>query len=393
MTGGWVATWTAATQPAGADVLPPELGGPDGCTLRQSVATSAGARRLRLRLSSAWGTRPLTVTAAVLARPRGGQAGARAIGAGSAAALRFAGQPGVTIQPGGQAVSDPLDYPAGAGTVLTVTLALAPGAAAGPVTAHPGSRTTSWLAAGQHAGEQDLAGAAPSGHWYFLSALEAWPAAGGAAVMLGDSLTDGRGSTTNGNDRWPDQLAARLRAAPATAGIAVAGQGLGGNQVLADGLGPSVLSRLPAVLAVTGARWLVVSAGVNDIGTAEPAPAAQRQLAAELTAAYTAITAAAAGRGITPCLATLTPFGGHDGYDDAAGCREAARQQVNDWIRAGTGAGTHAGAVADFDAAVRDPLRPARLRGDFDSGDHLHLNPAGYRALAEAFPVRVLTSG
>jgi lysophospholipase L1-like esterase len=291
----------------------------------------------------------------------------------------------VVVPAGAQAVSDPVDFPLAAAANVTVTTYLAAGQpAAGGITSHPGSRTTSFLVAGDHAADQRLAGAVPVDHWYFLGALEACsgPAAA-AAVILGDSLTDGRGSTTNGNDRWPDQLVDRLRSRGDGAGTAVVNQGIGGNRVLRDGLGPSIVSRLDRdVLAVSGVGWLVVFAGVNDIGSADATQAAQRQVTAELCTAYEEIAAKAHTAGIAVYGATLTPFAGSDPYDDPAGHREAARQAVNAWIRASG----RFDAVLDFDQAVRDPRSPARLSAAVDSGDHLHLNPAGYRALANAVP-------
>jgi lysophospholipase L1-like esterase len=280
----------------------------------------------------------------------------------------------VVVPAGAQAVSDPVDFPLAAAANVTVTTYLAAGQrASGGITSHPGSRTTSFLVPGDHVADQRLAGAVPVDHWYFLGALEA--CAGPA--------TEGRGSTTNGNDRWPDQLVDLLRARGDGAGIAVLNQGIGGNRVLRDGLGPSIVSRLDRdVLAVSGVGRLVVFAGLNDIGAADATQAAQRQVAAELCAAYEEISAKAHTAGISVYGATLTPFAGSDPYDDPAGHREAARQAVNAWIRAGRGFD----AVLDFDQAVRDPLHQRRCRPSVDSGDHLHLNPAGYRALAGAVP-------
>ena len=167
------------------------------------------------------------------------------------------------------------------------------------------------------------------------------------------------------------------------AGIAVLNQGIGGNRVLRDGLGPRVLARLDRdALAVSGVAWLVVFAGVNDIGAADATGAAQRQVAADLCAAYEQIATKARAAGIGVYGATLTPFGGSEPYDDPAGHREAARQAVNAWIRACRGFD----AVLDFDQAVRDPLHQRQGQAALDGGDHLHLNPAGYRALAGAVP-------
>jgi lysophospholipase L1-like esterase len=204
--------------------------------------------------------------------------------------------------------------------------------------------------------------------------------------MLGDSLTDGRGSTTNQNNRWPDRLLARLQAHPGTARVAVVNQAAGGNRVLNDGLGPNALARLDRdVLAQSGARWMIVFEGINDIGTAAATPDAQRQVAADLIAAYDQIIVRAHAQGIAVYGATLLPFGGNTGYDDPAGVRETARQQVNEWIRTSR----RFDAVIDFDRATRDPANPRQLLPAIDVGDHLHLNPAGYQLLADTVPTRL----
>jgi lysophospholipase L1-like esterase len=202
--------------------------------------------------------------------------------------------------------------------------------------------------------------------------------------MLGDSLTDGRGSTTNANDRWPDRLLERLQADAETTGVAVVNQAAGGNRVLTDGIGPSALSRIEHALGLRGVAWLVVFEGINDIGTAPATEAAQEQMTGELTAAYDQIVRRAHARDIRVYGGTLTPFGGAD-YDDPAGLREATRRAINNWIRTGK----RFDATIDFDRAVRDPADPKRLRPEYDTGDHLHLNPAGYQALADAVPTQL----
>lgn len=342
----WFATWTAAPQLTEADNLPPLI--TDGiafrdCTLRQTVRVSAGGTRLRLRLSNEFGAADLRLDA---------------VRAGTSVPVCFGGRRSVTVPPGAQVISDPVEFTVADGASVEVTAYLRAGQpVADGITSHPGSRATSYV------------GDIPVEHWYYLSGIEVWSASvSGVAVMLGDSLTDGRGSTTDGNDRWPDQFF------DLSAGrFAVVNQGVGGNRVLRDGLGPSALARLDTgVLAVTGARWLLVFEGINDIGTGADA--------CDLIFGYEQIIARARAAGLTVCGATLTPFGGNDSYDDPEGKHEAARGAVNRWIRSG-GAFD---AVVDFDAAVRDPLCPRLLRPAFDTGDHLHMNPAGYRALARA---------
>jgi lysophospholipase L1-like esterase len=197
--------------------------------------------------------------------------------------------------------------------------------------------------------------------------------------MAGDSLTDGRGTTTNGNDRWPDRLFDRLQSDPDTRDVAILNHGVGGGRLLDDA---RLVSR---ALARPGLRWLLVFKGVNDIGTAAATRTAQERVASDLVAAYDQIVTGVRRHGVRVYGATLLPFGGSAGYDDPAGRRESARQAVNEWIR-GSGRFDE---VVDFALAVRDPDDPRRLSPAFDGGDHLHLNPTGYQALADAVPAHL----
>ncbi|HET6504258.1 MAG TPA: SGNH/GDSL hydrolase family protein [Amycolatopsis sp.] len=390
-TGGWVDSWASMpqlTEPA--NMPPPPFTGENlvlaDSTLRQTLRTSLGGQQIRLRLSNAFGGADLPITAVSVALPENGRAGVSAIRPGTARPVTFGGRSSVVIPPGAQFVSDPVDFAVPPRTNLTVTMFLAEGQASTDITSHPGSRTTSYLVSGNHLADTDLPGATTADHWYFLSGLEVRPTPGAAAaVVLGDSITDGRGSTTNGNDRWPDQLLDRLQARPDTADIAIVNEAAGGNRVLHDGLGPNALARLDRdVLARSGAAWLLVFEGANDIGTAEATPAAQKQVGEDLIGAYQQIITRAHAQGIRVYGATITPFGGN-AYDDPPGYREAARQTVNDWIRT-----AHAfDAVVDFDRVARDPADPRRLLPAYDTGDHLHLDPDGYRALAAAVPAQL----
>jgi lysophospholipase L1-like esterase len=385
----WVDSWVSMPQLTEPGNLPPApFTQPNlvlaDSTVRQTVHVSVGGQLIRLRVSNAFGGTALPVTAVSVALPVNGQAGVSAIQAGTSHRLTFSGRPSVVIPVGSQAVSDPVDFRVAPQSNLTVTLYLATGQASNNITSHPGSRTTSYLLAGNHVPDADLPAATPVDHWYFISGLEVLsPGGTAAAVMLGDSLTDGRGSTTNMNNRWPDQLLARLQAHPGTAGVAVVNEAAGGNRVLNDGLGPNALARLDRdVLAQSGVSWLLVFEGINDIGTAEATEAAQQQVAADLIAAYDQIIVRTHAQGIKVYGATLLPFGGNTGYDDPAGVRESARQVVNRWIRT-----SHRfDAVIDFDRVTRDPANPRQLLPAFDVGDHLHLNPTGYGALAAAVP-------
>jgi lysophospholipase L1-like esterase len=371
----WVATWTSMPQLTEPGNLPPApfTGADrvlDNATLRQTAHVSAGGSRIRLRFSNAFGGAPLPLSAVTVARPLAGKAGVSAVVPGSVLPVTFHGRPSTTVPMGAQVVSDPLPFPVRASENLTVSAYLAHGQGSLAITSHPGSRTTSYLIPGDQVSAPDLAGATPVDHWYFLSGIEVLSPAAAVAV-IGDSLSDGRGSTTNGNDRWPDVLASRLPAA-------VVNQAAGGNRVLQDGLGPNVLARLDRdLLAQSGVEWAIVFEGVNDLGTAAPADAAA--VASDLIGAYDQILTRAHAQGIRVYGATLTPFGGNTGYDDPV--REAARQEVNAWIR-----DHHFDALLDFDRVARDPASPGRLLPAYDVGDHLHLNPAGYRALGSSVP-------
>jgi lysophospholipase L1-like esterase len=247
------------------------------------------------------------------------------------------------------------------------------------VTGHPGSRTTSYFAYGSAAPDAaDLPEATRTDHWYFMCSLDVWTTKPAAAVaILGDSITDGRGSTTNGNDRWPDILSQRLRANPTTANVAVLNHGVGGGRVLRDGLGVSALRRFDRdIIAQPGVKWLVILEGVNDLGTSSPETVAQT--AQDLIAAFDQMITRAHDHGIKVYGATIMPFGGFKSYDTPE--REAARQTVNAWIRS---SGRFDG-VIDFDAVARDPENPSRLSAVTDGGDHLHLSAAGYKHIAGA---------
>jgi lysophospholipase L1-like esterase len=392
MTGLWVPCWAASPQPIAQEDLPPAPHTADGVTLadstlRQTVRACVAGRRLRLRLCNRYGDVPLEVADVCLALPAGGRAGAGAVRPGSGVAVTFDGRRPATVPAGGELLSDPVSLAVDAGDNVCVTMHLPAGLSAAGVTGHPGSRTTSHVAPGNQASQVELAGSAAVEHWYLLGGVEVWSAPPiPVAVMLGDSLTDGRGSTTDGNDRWPDRLVDRLRADPDSAEIAVVNAGIGGNRVLRDGLGPSALSRVGReALDRAGVAWLVVFEGVNDIGTAEATEAAQRRVVDQLINAYELVVRDARAAGIQAYGATISPFGGNEPYDDPGGTRAASRRAVNDWIRT---AGRF-DATLDFDRAVRDPADPGRLLPAFDVGDHLHLNPAGYQALAEAVPLEL----
>lgn len=210
-------------------------------------------------------------------------------------------------------------------------------------------------------------------------------------MVLGDSITDGHASTTNGNDRWTDVLAERLQASAATRGIGILNEGIGGNHLLTDGLGPNALARFDRdMLAQPGIRWLIVFEGVNDLGglalRGEVPAVAHARLVHRMEGAYEQMILRAHAHGIRVIGATITPYMGSDYYHPGPS-NEADRQAINAWIRAPG----HFDAVLDFDKAMRDPSQPERLRPAYDCGDHLHPSPAGYQAMGDAVPLSLFT--
>jgi lysophospholipase L1-like esterase len=379
----WVAGWASSQmQPTGDNALP--VGSLGGATLRQIIRPSVAGTGLRVRLSNAMGLKPLRIDGATLARAL--KAGDAAIDPASLVTLRFDGQAGVTIPAGAEYLSDPVALPVNAFDNLAISLRYA--ADPDVQTSHPGSRATSWLLTGDHLADRGMAGASRFQHWFTLAGLEvARCEAPRLIVALGDSITDGHGATDDANDRWTDGLAQRLQADPAHRGWAIVNQGIGGNRLLHDGLGPNALARFDRdVLVQPGVRVVMVLEGINDIGTlTRDAPvdeAAHRQLVAQMIGAYRQIVERAHGRGIKVVVGTIMPFMGN-GYYHPDARNEADRQAVNDWIRAPG----HVDAVVDFDRIMRDPAHPDRLLPAYDLGDHLHPSPAGYRAMAEHIPL------
>ncbi|MGJ5893761.1 SGNH/GDSL hydrolase family protein [Streptomyces sp. V2] len=377
---GWTGTWGTAPAPAAPDGIS-RTGFADR-TVRMTAHTSVGGSEVRLRLSNAYGTNPL-----VLGRVTVGLAtasgGSEAV-PGSLRAVTFGGAPGTRVAAGAQTVSDPLPYAVPAGADLLVSVYLPE--PTGPATWHWLAQQTAHVSEpGDHTGASAASAfTRAETSWFFLTGVDVrGPGARGTVVALGDSQTDGSGSTLNGNGRWTDAFARRV----APQGIGVLNKGIGGNRVLRDGTeterpqrGTSALGRLDRdVLDQSGVCAAVLYEGINDLqlapfASAEDVLTGLRTLAGRLRA-----------QGVTVVVGTLTPFKDSPLWTADA---EARRGAVN----AGLRTAPEFDAVADFDAAVRDPAAPERVRADLDSGDHIHLNDAGYRLLADAVPVSALTS-
>ncbi len=356
-------------------------------TLRQIVHLSIGGSSVRLRLSNRYGTEPLNFMAVHLAKAVA--AGSPKILPESDKAILFDGRPDVMIPAGADYFSDPLEFNAPALGDLAVTYRVETWSK--KFTGHPGSRATSFLATGDALSAEDMPNAKRITRWYFLAGVDVEaPHSAFAIVALGDSITDGHGATTDGNDRWPDVLAKRLQATAATKKIGVANEGIGGNRLLLDGIAANGLARFDHdVLSEPGVRWVIVLEAINDLGMLthekEVTDAEHSEQVRRVIAAYEQMIARAHAQGIRVVGATLTPFVG-SGFYHPNEKNEADRQAVNDWIR------KHFDAVVDFDKVVRDPEHPERLKAEFDCGDHLHPSPAGFAAMAQAIPLSLFAN-
>jgi lysophospholipase L1-like esterase len=386
----WVPTWSTALGQA----QPPVASGPVGQpvpaaqqalsgfnkqTVRMIIPVSIGGRRVRVQFSNAHGSAPLAIGAAHLAL-HGKES---AIVPGSDRALLFGRNSGVALAPGATALSDPVDLEVPALSELAVSV-FVPGATGGPSVHGTGLHTTYISKQGDVTSQPVLEDAVTTQSWYWLSSVYVQaPANTAAVVAFGDSITDGTRSTPDTSSSWPSRLARRLQENPQTASVAVVNEGIAGNRILRNGIGVNALGRFDEdVLSQPGVTWVILLEGINDIGrgTGPNASPADAVVADDLIGAMRQFVEQAHVHGIRVMGGTMTPYAGAFYYSEKG---EAIRESVNEWIlKKGS-----FDAVTDFNAAVRDPEHPLQFRPDFDSGDHLHPNDAGYRAMADAVDV------
>jgi lysophospholipase L1-like esterase len=385
----WVSSWASSqiiVEPK--DALPPQQ--TKEVTLRQLVRLSIGGSHVRIRLSNAMGTSPLEISGVSIARAR--SRNSSRIDPSTIRKVTFAGADAAVIPAGAEYVSDRIELPIAALATLAVSIRLSD--LPKLQTGHPGSRATSYFAPGDQLTALELRGAGTVDHWYFLSGVDVAPESPSSAIaIVGDSITDGHGVMSNSDSRWTDTLSERLRTSAATRALAVLNLGIGSNCLAEACVGPSAVARLERdVLARNAVRYLIILEGVNDLGTlTRDAPVsgqAHRALVQRMIGALAQMSAQAREHGIKVIGGTILPYGGSAYYHpDAA--NEADRRAVNEWIRTPG----NVDALVDFDALMRDPAQPHRLRREFDSGDGLHPSAAGYRFMAEAVQLALLTTG
>ncbi len=384
----WVGSWGASPLPPSPAAGPfPATPSFSDQTVRQIVRLSVGGERVRLRLTNEYGAKPLIVGAARIALADG----ADKLKSGTEHAVTFDGRPSATIPAGAPLLSDPIDLKVGDLAALSVSLYLQ--GETGSCTCHATGMQDTYVSAKGNFTQGTFAPAQTIQARAFLSGVEVLAPRAQAVVVLGDSISDGVGSTANANRRWPDLLAERLSARAGGVRFGVVNHGISGNQVLADGAGESALARFDRdVLSVPGVSHVIVFEGVNDLGLGfgriegplaalMPAPPVKPTRDA-MVSGYRQLIARAHAKGLKIYGATIAPYEGAMYY---AAEGNAVRQAINDWIRTSK----EFDGVLDFDAAFRDAAKPTQMKEAFQSGDHLHGSDAGYRAVADSIDLEL----
>lgn len=370
-TQNWVGSWATAQMLVEPNNMPPAPGLTDN-TLRQIIRVSVGGKQLRLRFSNIFSDQPTVLKSVSIANVVEGAV----IDGKSQKTLSFNGNAAITMNPEQQVFSDPLDYELQSGQLLAITIHY--GATSQKTSGHPGSRTTSYILEGDNLHNTTFAGAIKTDHWYSIMGVDVIaPKKSATIVCLGNSITDGRGSGTNKQNRWTDILSARLLANKSTANIGVLNLGIGGNCVVRGGLGPTALDRFDRdVLSQEGVKWLVLLEGINDIGGIKRAEDSHAR-AQELIDAYKVMIDKAHAKGIKVYGCTILPF--EKSFYDAP-YRQEARDIVNAWIRNKT---SGFDAVIDFDTAMVSEPDSKTILSNMHDNDFLHPNELGYKRMGE----------
>ena len=360
---GWVGAWGATPT-----IPPPGARAFDNQTVRQVVRLSQGGDSVRIRFTNEYGEQPLEIGAATIAR-----VGFDGLVAGEPVVVTFSGRSSAIIPAGAPMLSDPVAFSAKALESVSISIFLA--GPTGPCTCHFAATATGYISGPGDFTRAGFEAKETFTNRAFISAVEVEAAPAATIIAFGDSITDGTNSTPNTDRRWPDILAARLSASRQARGIS--NQGIAGNRVLSHQLpifGESALARFDRdVLSVPNAKWLIVLEGINDIGMGAAAPPSADQI----IAGYRQMIARVRPHGIRVYFATLLPYEGARYFHENG---ETVRQAVNAWIRTSG----EADGLIDFDAAVRDPANPRRMKAELQSGDWLHPNDAGYRVMGES---------
>ena len=374
----WVGTWSTAPQLVEPGNMPPSPGLTNN-SLRQVVRVSIGGDTLRARFSNEFSTSAVTMKSVQIAV----STGAGTINLATNKELKFGGSSGVTLNAGTALTSDPIAFTLTPRMDVAITIYF--GQTSASVTGHPGSRTTSYILAGNTTTTADFTGAVTTDHWYTINAIDVLaPSTAACVAILGNSITDGRGSITNLQNRWTDVLSESLLKDSSTQQVGVLNLGIGGNSLLSGVLGPTGVLRYDRdILSQSGVRWAIIVEGVNDIGGVHSAAGATT-IANNLIAAYKQMIVKARARNIRIYGGTIMPFNGNSYFNQYS---ESCRNTVNQWIRTG---GNYDGCI-DFDRVMRNPRDTTRLVSTYQN-DGLHPDAAGYKTMGESIDLNLFAA-
>jgi lysophospholipase L1-like esterase len=350
--------------------------------VRQVTHVSLGGSQIRVQFSNLFGNGALTINSAHIALCKATPKVDSTIDVATDKALAFDGKASVSVAQGKEVWSDPIDFTVPNQGNVTITTAF--GSVPSTLTQHSGSRTTSYFqASSTNVSAANMTSAQSKALWFFISGIDVMAdVSARGAVAIGDSITDGRGTTTDGNNRWTDILAARLQANPATANVSMMNQGIGATNLAGTGSTTAQTRFNRDVLGQSGVKYVIVFDGVNDIGSSGSS-------FSTLKAAYDDLISRAHARNLLVYGGTILPFGGNtSGYDTPA--HESVRTQVNDYIKQ---SGVFDGYI-DFDAALKDPANPTKLLpayAQWAEQDWLHPGPAGYQKMGETPDLTLFT--
>ena len=365
----WVGTWATAQQQPVKSFMPYN-NNLSYRSVRQVVKVSIGGKLIRLELSNELSREPLTIRSVYIAHATD----SFAIVPQTAKYLLFNGQTQVTIPAGKRVVSDALSFDLQPLEKVAITMNY--GRAPAVPTVHMGSRTTSYILKGVSTARSNFAPSFRENHWFNIASIAVFDLTAKAIGIIGNSITDGKGTTDNANNRWTDVLAEQLQKRHGVTTRGILNLGIGNNRVtVAGGFGVLAKQRFNRdILMQPGIETVVIFEGINDIGAASKG--ASERVAADLINAYDEMIAKAKARNLRIFLCTITPFKGAGYYSLF---HEAARKTVNQWIRSQR---ERVNGILDFDELLRDPADPERLQKQWQS-DWLHPNPEGYRAMGE----------
>jgi lysophospholipase L1-like esterase len=368
----WVGTWSCAPYAVGSGNTPPSPYLANN-TLRQTVRVSIGGDTLRVKFSNRTCATAVTMNSVNIAV----QTKDSSIDVSTIKQLNFSGKASVTMNAGATVTSDPVAFNLTANMHLAITIYYGQAASSADMTGHVGSRTNSYILAGDHTSSASFSGSTIVAHWYTINTIEVVSSQSASAVaVLGNSITDGYGLSGGLQNRWPDMFSQALLKNSATANVGVLNLGIGGTNVAGTGATTGATRYQQDILDQSGVRWIIIFYGINDICSSGTS-------ADTIIAAYKKMITAAHVKNIKVYGATITPVNGNSYYSAA---HEAVRSTVNKWIRT-TG---NFDAYIDFDKTIRNPDDTTKLQAAYEN-DWLHPNAAGYKLLGESIDPDLFT--